>query len=220
MKRKLMQLLVCLGIILSFTAAHANLDDTRSTIEAKYGPARLVIDADNQLWTNEDWLKKGQYRTKAASYMHSFIRQGLQIQMEVVYDTDKPDSTVRAQRFTPGMAIPVKEFRTYFPELITLIDHPQAVCFATEKSITRQFQEDQSPITLGLTVRKAPHAKRGHWYTLMVFNVQDEGRPLKDMQYISGEIYIREFTIEPVLATSATDSLDFAQEWKMIKKYF
>lgn len=220
MRKRIAQLLVCLGILLSVAICQANLDDTRVTIEQKYGPYRLVIDTDNQLWAKDDWEKKGQFRAKAASYMHTFTRHGMQIQMEVTYDTKNADSYVRGQRFTPAMSIQIKEFKKYFPEFTGLLDAPKGTYFTTGKAITRQFQEDQSPITMGLVVKQNPHKSRSSWYTLMAFNIQDEGRLVKEAQYVNGDLYIREFTIEPILMSTTTDELDFGSEWKVIKKYF
>lgn len=81
-------------LLMMSSVAFANLNDNKASIQTRYGDYRLIIDSDNQLWTKADWEVKGTKEVKAASYMYSFTREGLRIQMEVLYSGDKPDSVV------------------------------------------------------------------------------------------------------------------------------
>jgi len=147
---------IMMMVLATCGVAFANLADTRSSVASLYGEYRMVIDTDNQPWTKAEWESKGIQRTRAASYMHYFSRNGMGIQMEVQYETDKEKAFVKLQRFTPNMPIKVKEIRAYFPELIALLDSPKAEVFTTYKELTSHFQEDKSPVFMGLVIKAAP----------------------------------------------------------------
>ncbi len=204
------------ALMLTSGIAFANLDDTKESISSRYGDCRLVIDTDNQIWSKAEWESKGMQRAKAASYMHSFTRNSLRTQMEVMYTNE---GVVRAQRFTPDTAIKIKDFKTYYPEIAQLLGSPQAVAFASYKPLTSQFQEAQSPVTMGVVVKTSPAGHKGSYYTLLAFNIQDEGRLIKDSKFIDPETGIREFTIERVYRTSANDALD-SGDWQRIQNFF
>lgn len=216
--KKIVILCIMTALLALSSIASANLDDTKSSIAQKYGDYRLVIDTDNQPWAKAEWETKGMQRAKAASYVHYFNRNGIGMQMEVQYESDKQGSIAILQRFTPNSAIKVKELRSYFPELTDLIDSPKGEYFATYGEVTRNFQEQASPVTLGLVVKLPPAPKRNKYYTLLAFNIQDEGRFINEPKYIDGETYIREFVIQRVLTSEATDKL--YTEWPAIKKFF
>lgn len=201
------------------STAFASLDDTKQSIASQYGECRMVIDTDNQLWPNSEWDQKGRQRAKAAAYTYSFSRQGQSIQLEVVYTNDKPDAVVVAQRFTPSMAIKVKDFKKYFPEVYQLIKSQKAEAFASYNPVTRHFQEQQSPVTMGVVVKAQPAAHKGSYYTVMAFNIQEEGRLIKDAKFIDDNTYIREFTIERVLRSSVSESME-SLDWQPIKNFF
>jgi hypothetical protein len=215
--KKWLTVLLAGAILATNAVAFANLDDTRATIASKYGDYRLVIDTDNQPWTKDEWDTKGVQRAKASAYMHSYLTNGLRVQVEVMYDSTKPDSFVRAQRFTPDMAIKVKDFKTYFPEIYPLLVGPKTEAIATYKDITRNFQEQKSPVTMGIVLR-TPAPGKGNYYTLIAFNIQDEGRFVKDAKYITDDTYIREFTIEKVLRIDVDENL--GRDWDYINNYF
>ncbi|GMB01932.1 hypothetical protein [Pelosinus sp. IPA-1] len=211
-------LLICSMLFLFSSVAFASLDDTKLTIEKQYGDYRLLIDSDNQLWTKADWEARGSKKAKAASYRYSFSRQGIGVQMEVMYANNKPDALVVAQRFTPDMPITIKEMKKYFPEVYALTKAPKANFFATYSSISRNFQEGQSPVSMGVLIRELTN---GNYYSLLAFNVQDEGRLLKNIEYISEDTYIREFTIERASRTTVHDAMDTSKpDWQPIKNYF
>jgi hypothetical protein len=199
-------------------SAFANLNDTRSSVTSLYGEYRMLIDTDNQPWTKAEWDTKGFQRAKAASYMHYFSRNGLGIQMEVQYGSAKEQAFVKSQRFTPNMPIKVKELRSYFPEMIALLDSPKAQYFTTYKELTRLFQENQSPVTMGVVIRNMPTPGMGSYNTLIAFNIQEEGRIIKDPQFINGDTYIREFIIQQINTSDVTDN--FSNDWHSIKKFF
>jgi len=215
--KKWLTVLLAGTILASSTVAFANLDDTRATVAAKYGDYRLVIDTDNQPWAKEEWDTRGQQRAKAASYMHSYQSNGLRVQVEVMYDSNKPNSYVRAQRFTPDMAIKVKDFKTYFPEVYALLVGPKAEAFTTYKDLTRNFQEQKSPVTMGVVIQ-SPAPGKSSAYTLVAFNIQDEGRFIKDPKYINEDTYIREFTIEQIFRMDVGENL--GKDWAYQKNYF
>jgi hypothetical protein len=214
--KKLVSLLILTVLLTISSVAFASLDDTRASIAAQYGEYRLLIDTNNQLWTKADWEAKGSKRAKAASYMYSFRRQGLGVQMEVMYENSSPQALVRAQRITPDMPIKIKELKEYFPEVYALVAQPNAEAFATYKQLSRQFQEPQSPVSMGILL------KRGSDNTLLAFNIQDEGRYIQDIKYIDEDTYIREFTIEKVSQSAVYEAMKRtnAADWKIIKNYF
>ena len=218
MKRYL-SALVAVAVLGTAQVAFASLDDTKETIAKQYGDFRMIIDEDNQTWSRLDWEAQGKRKAKIASYTHNFSRNGLGIQMEVTYVNEKPGSPVQIQRFTPNMGIKIKEFKEYFPEVYALIQHPKAMTFATyDRRLTRQFQERESPVTMGVAVKTEP-VKQPQWFTLLVFNIQDEGRLVKDIANISGDTYIREFTIERLSKTREGDGMR-SGSWKDIKNFF
>lgn len=214
--------LIAVLLTLTFsTPAFASLADTRASIAQQYGEYRLVIDTDNQLWTSAEWEATGMKKAKASSLMYVFDRQGLRIQMEVQYDGAGPDATVRAQRFTPDAAIRIRDFAAYFPEIAALATAPQAEAFATYNQITLNFQEEQSPVTMGVVVKAPAAPSKRSYYTLLAFNVQDEGRLLKNPQYIGPDTYIREFTVERVTKSTVSENLNgYGGEWTPVKNYF
>ncbi|MBP2627871.1 MAG: hypothetical protein H6Q68_2582 [Firmicutes bacterium] len=219
--RKLVMMLVFSLLFISSSVVFANLNDNRATIQAQYGDYRLIIDSDNQLWTKADWEANGYKKAKAASYMYSFTRQGLRIQMEVLYDNEKSESLVRTQRFTPDMAIKLKEFKLYFPEVYMMITAPKAQVFATNNPLSRHFQDIESPIRMGVLIKELANGKNGSYYPLLAFNIQDEGRLIKDTSLINEDTYIREFTIERTYRTTVHDAMDSSKpEWKIIKSHF
>lgn len=138
--------------------------------------------------------------------------------MDVKYESDKPGAFVRMQRFTPDMPFQIKDFQTMFPEIFPLVSSPQTVVFATYKELTRNLAEKNSPVTLGVAVRKELGAERKGYFALLAFNVQDEGRLIKDPKYIDENTYIREFTIERTYLSVLKDNLH--GDWKEIKNYF
>jgi hypothetical protein len=216
--RKIIVMLVFSMLLMLSSVAFASLDDNRVSIQQQYGDYRLVIDSDNQLWTRADWEEKGYKKAKAASYRYSFSRHGIGVQMEVMYANNKPDAVVSAQRFTPDMPITIKEFKLYFPEVYALTKAPKANFFATHSSISRNFQEGESPVGMGILIREL---SGGKYYTLVAFNIQDEGRLIKDIENIDEDAYIREFIIERASRTTVHDNMDTNNpDWKPIKNYF
>jgi hypothetical protein len=138
--------------------------------------------------------------------------------MEVMYANNKPDAKVVAQRFTPNMPITIKELKLYFPEVYALTKAPKANFFATYNSLSRNFQEGQSPVSMGVLIRELSD---GNYYSLIAFNIQDEGRLIKEIEYINEDTYIREFTIERASRTTVHDNMDTSNpDWKPIKNYF
>ena len=200
------------------STAFASLDDTKTTIASQYGEYRMAIDTDNQLWPKQEWEQKGKKRAKAASFTYSFERQGLGIQVEVMYLNDRPEAPVIAQRFTPNMAIKIKELKDYFPEVYQLVTHPKAEVFISYDQVTRQFQELQSPVTMGVAVKAEPALHKGN-YTVLAFNIQEEGRLIKDPKFIDENTYIREFTIERTKRMVVQEQFD-SDNYKPIKNFF
>ena len=116
------------------------------------------------------------------------------------------------------MPFQIKDFKKMFPEIYVLLDTPQTVVFTTYKELSRNLMEKNSPVTLGVAVKKDPSPERKDHFTLMAFNVQDEGRLIKDPKFIDENTYIREFTIERTYLATLKDNLN--EDWKPAKNYF
>jgi hypothetical protein len=217
MKKFLLGWLV-LGILLAGTPAFAGLGDTKETIGQQYGDFRLVIDSDNQPWTKEQWEKSGYKKAQADTYTYRFRRNDIGIGMDVKYEGDKPGSFVRMQRVTPDMPFQIKDFQKMFPELYPLVSSSESVVFATYKELSRNLMEKNSPVTMGVAVKTDLGGSRKGYFTLMAFNVQDEGRLIKDAKYIDANTYIREFTIERTYLSVLKDNLH--NEWNEMTNYF
>ena len=216
--KKFFSVLLALMVWTIAIPAMANLDDTKATIAQKYGDYRLVIDTDNQPWTKEQWEKSGRKKAQADTYTYRFRRDDIGIGLDVKYESDKPDTFVRMQRFTPDMPFQIKDFKKMFPEIHILLTSPEAVVFTTYKGLTRNLMENNSPVTLGVAIKKDPSLERKGHFTLMAFNIQDEGRLVKDPKYIDENTYIREFTIERTYLAVLKDNLN--ADWKPAKNYF
>lgn len=217
--------LIALGTGVLLTAGSAivlaNPDDTRASIASRYGDYRLVIDTDSQPWTKDEWLAKGIKRAKASAYMHTFTTNGLRVQMEVSYTTNKSDATVQVQRFTPDMSIKIKDFQKYFPEIYPLLIAPKAQAFTSYAPVNKNFQETQSPVTMGVVADQPAVGTSKGTLPLVVFNIQDEGRFVKDPAWINEDTYIREFIVTTVYRPDFIDHFEASNaDWKKIKNYF
>ena len=220
MKKLITATALCVLLSASGGTVFASLDDNQQSIASQYGDYRMVIDTDNQLWTRQEWQEKGRLKARAGSYRYAFSRNDLGMQMEVLYTSDRLEAPVRAQRVTPDMPIKVKDFKLYFPEVYQLITSPHAASFASYVDVTTQFQEQTSPVTLGVVVQTSPASPvhKGS-YTLIAFNIQDEGRLVKNMKYIDENTYIREFTIERINEAKSDEAFSNKQ-WLPIKNLF
>lgn len=194
--KKIIALLLFGLITMSSSFAFAALTDNRAAMAALYGEYRFVIDEDKQLWSKAEWEAKGHKKAKANSYIHYFRRDGLGFQLEVQYEGNSPDSFVRAQRITPDMGIKAYELKSYLPEIYQLVVNPEAKAFGTTEKITRNFRDDSSPVILGV-VLKQPLSRAGSTqYTLLSFNIREEGRLVKDEKDINRDTYIHEILVE------------------------
>lgn len=209
---------LALCILLTGTPAFAGLGDTRETIGQQYGDYRLVIDTDNQPWTKEQWEKSGYKKAQADTFTYRFRRDDIGIGMDVKYEGDKPGSFVRMQRFTPDMPFQIKDFQKMFPELYPLVSSADSVAFASYKELSRNLMEKNSPVSMGVAVKTDLGGSRKGYFTLLAFNVQDEGRLIKDAKYIDANTYIREFTIERTYLSVLKDNLN--GEWQEIRNFF
>ena len=217
--------LIALGTGVLLTAgsaiALANPDDNRDSITTRNGDYRLVIDTDNQPWTKDEWLVKGLKRAVPAAYMHSYETNGLHVQMEVSYLNNKPDATVQIQRFTPDMSIKIRDFEKFFPEVYSLLISPKAEAFSSYASVNKNFQEPQSPVTMGIVVDQPATGKSKSTIPLIVFNIQDEGRFVKDPAWITKDTYIREFIVTTIYRPDFKDHSESNNaDWKRINNYF
>lgn len=217
MKKSILFFVMVILLVMS-SVAFANLSDTKTSIAQTYGDYRMVIDTDNQPWTKAEWELKGYQKAKAASYVYYFSRNDVGMQMEVQYENDKAGAYAILQRFTPNSAIKLKELRNYFPEISSLIDSPRGEYFTSYNEVTRNFQEQASPVTLGLVINSPVAPQRDKYYTVIAFNIQDEGRYVKDPKYISGDTFVREIVIQRVLRSEVAEKLD--TEWTRVKKFF
>lgn len=216
--KKLILAGLALCILLTGSPAFAGLGDTRETIGQQYGDYRLVLDTDNQPWTKEQWEKSGYKKAQADTYTYRFRRADIGIGLDVKYEGDKPGSFVRMQRFTPDMPFQIKDFQKMFPELYPLVSSADSVVFATYKELTRNLMEKNSPVSMGVAVKTDLGGSRKGYFTLLAFNVQDEGRLIKDAKYIDANTYIREFTIERTYLSVLKDNLN--GEWQEMQNFF
>ena len=216
--KRLLGIILMMAVMVTAAPVQANLDDTRASIESRYGEYRLVLDLDNQPWTKEQWEKNGYKKASAATYMYRFRRLDIGIQMDVAYEDSKPTAYVRMQRFTPDNPIQIKDFKKVFPEVYDLLVSQKAVPFATSKDLTKNFSEKGSPVTYGIAINQAPTPDRKSYFTLCAFNITDEGRVIRDAKYIDENAYIREFTIERQWMALYNDNMN--NDWKKIKNYF
>lgn len=218
MKKLFLIVAMCMLTVVAPTTALASLEDTRATIAQQYGDYRLVIDSDNQPWTKEQWEKSGYKKAQADTFTYRFRREDVGIGMDVKYEGDKQESYVRMQRFTPDMPVQIKDFRKMFPEVYAIVSSPNAIVFATYKELSRNLMEKNSPVTLGVAFKKELSNERKGYFMLLAFNVQDEGRLIKDAKFIDENTYIREFTIERTYLSVLKENLTV--DWKQTKNFF
>jgi hypothetical protein len=200
--------------------AFAAVGDSRSDTAALYGEYRIVVDADNQLWTKLDWEESGHKYAKEATLWHQFWRNEQGFQMVAAYETDKPDSVIQIQRFTPQTPFKLSELKVLFPEVQKLLMLPKTVIFATDQQITSHFVETKPEIILGAVLKEAPTANWQAYYTLISFNVVQEGRVIKNTEQINADTLIREFVMERVAKADIEDKLQERSGWKVIPNYF
>ncbi|MDR3564661.1 MAG: hypothetical protein P4N59_24955 [Negativicutes bacterium] len=215
--KKLVAACLFVALVLSTGQVFANLDDNRASIAAKYGEYRLVVDEDGQLWTKADWEGGGSVKAKAGSFVYYFTRNGVNIQMEVLYDSKKAEALVKSQRITPDVAIKIQDFKDYFPEINALVTGPKAEAFATSEELTRNFRDAHSPVTMGVVIKS--QIIRTSSYPLLAFNIKDDGRLIRDAKYIGKGTYIHEFTLERISSMDVDDP--YAQkDWEWLKNPF
>ncbi|CUH94515.1 putative secreted protein [Propionispora sp. 2/2-37] len=188
-------------------AAYANLNDTQAIIAAKYGEYSTVIDESKNHWTREEWDKEGHKYSKEPTYLYSFVSQDLPVRMSVMYENNKPGAYVQIQHFSFNYAIKIKDLKTYFPEAYELATSAEAQSFTSKREITNNFFEPQSPVSLGVIVKENAKQK-GSYFTLLAFNVQNEGKFINHPDMINGDTYIKEFTIERFSAYNAKRALE------------
>ncbi|MDF2502327.1 MAG: hypothetical protein K0Q77_3041 [Anaerosporomusa subterranea] len=200
--------------------AFAAVGNSRSDTAALYGEYRIVVDADNQLWTKLDWEQSGHKYAKEATLWHQFWRNEQGFQMVAAYETGKPDSVVQIQRFTPQSPFKLSEVKTLFPEIHKLLMSPKTVIFATDQQITSHFVESKPEIILGAVIKEAPTADRQAYYTLVSFNVVQEGRVVKHIDQINADTLIREFVMERVSKADVDNKLQERSGWTVIPNHF
>lgn len=191
---------LCLLAMLTISVGHgfAALNDTRATLTSQYGDYHLVSDVYTQLWTKDDWETTGHLRSGANYYIYYFTRNGQQMEMDVRYESDRPDSYVKMQRITPSSPIQIKDFKNYFPEIYQLLTKTTAQSFTTTADLTRNFLDERSPVILGVLINEPAAPGRNGYITLISFNIKDEGRLIRNPKYVTPDCYISEFIIERV----------------------
>ncbi|SEO73077.1 hypothetical protein [Propionispora vibrioides] len=200
--------------------SYANLNDTQATITNKYGDYGTVVDESKNHWTKDEWDKEGHKYSKDPTYIYSFVTSGLPVHMSVMYETTKPGAYVQIQHFSFNYAIKIKDLKIYFPEAYELVTSPAAQSFTSKREITSNFFEPQSPVSLGVIVKENAKQK-GSYFTLLAFNVQNEGKFINHPAMISGDTYIKEFTIERFSAYNAKRALEGKlYDWTMLKSPF
>lgn len=218
--RKFVIFILSLLLVTTMGTAFAAVGHSRSDTAALYGEYRIVIDDDNQLWTKLDWETSGHKYAKEATLWHQFWRNQQGFQMVVAYETNKPDALVQIQRFTPQNSFKLSELKTLFPEIHQLLMQSNTVVFATDQQITKHFFESKPEIILGAVIKEAPAADRQAYYTLISFNVVQEGRVVKHIEQINPDTLIREFVMERVLKSDVENKLQGRSEWTVIPNHF
>jgi len=216
--KRLLGIILMMAVMVTAAPVQANLDDTRASIESKYGEYRLVLDTNNQPWTKEQWEKSGYKKADAATFMYRFRRFDMGIQLDVAFEDNKPNAYVKMQRFTPDNPIQIKDFKKIFPEVYDLLVSPKAVSFTSFKELTKNFTEQGSPVTYGIAINQPPTPDRKAYITLCAFSITDEGRVVKEVKYIDENTYIREFTIERLWTGVFNEYIN--NDWKKIKNFF
>lgn len=218
--KKCIVLTLLMLLAVGMGTASAAVGDSRANTAALYGDYRIVIDTDNQLWTKLDWEASGHKYAKESTLWHQFWRNNQAFQMVVAYETEKPDSLVQIQRFTPQNAFKLSELKTFFPEVYTLVSSPKAMIFGTDQQITRHFAEGKPEVILGVLVKEPPSASQQTYYTLLAFNIVNEGRVIKHIEQINADTLIREFTMERVARADVEDKMQDNSGWNPIANYF
>ena len=218
--KKYVVLTLLLLLVTAVGTAFAAVGDTRSDTATLYGDYRIIIDTDNQPWTKLDWEGSGHKAAKESTLWHQFWRNGQGFQMVVAYEADKPESVVQIQRFTPQNPFKLSDLKTLFPEVYKQLSSSKTVIFATDEQITPHFVEAKPQIILGAMVKESPSLSRQAYYTLIAFNVVQEGRIIKSIEQINSDTLIREFTMERVSRVDADEKLQAGSGWTPIANYF
>lgn len=201
-------------------SAYASLTDTAVQIKEQYGDYRFILDTNKHLWTKAEWEQGEHKKEKPLTYSYSFSRAGLPVHMDVKYE-DSKDGWVEIQHFGFDYSIQAKDLKTYFPEVYRLVTAPAAQAFATDTKLTKNFLEAKSPQTLGVVVQEGVPRPDAGQYTLLAFNVLNEGAFVKQPDQITPDTYIKEFTIERVTTYKVKISLQQKNgEWKPLTNIF
>jgi hypothetical protein len=200
-------------------AALAAPGDTREKMAGLYGEYRLVNDTEGKLWSRADWESSKAKRGGPESYVYFFARLDTRMTTVAAYDKRGGDH-VALQHFSFDTPISVGKFKEYFPEVYALITDTKAKVFIINSDeLNSKFLEEKNTISFGVVVEKEV-AKETGYYTVMSFNIRDNGRLVKDAQYIDGNTAILEFIMEKFPASDARDKLYIAETWKPVKNYF
>jgi hypothetical protein len=220
----MLHILRCLAAMVLITlfsanpAGYASPGDSQEKIAALYGDYRLAVDTTGKLWSKADWEAIGKKTGVPDKLIYYFSSGGMHITTTVRY---QGKGQVTVQHFQPDMSITIKEFKDYFPEVVELITCPEAQVFTTNDStINQRFQEAMNPVGFGVVIQKNVSPKESGVYTLISFNVRDNGRIIRDIRFMDDKMTIVEFTMEKVKAADVRDKQVITSEWKPMKNWF
>lgn len=207
---------ILITLLAVMPAADASPGDSKEKVAAQYGEYRVVNDSEGRQWAKADWESRGKGAV-AESYVHYFSRQDTKVTTVVAYQGGR----VAQQYFTLDMPITISQFKAYFPEVYALLTDAKAKVFVA-KSAERngKFYEEHNPISFAAVIEKDASPQEAGYYTLISFNIRDNGRLVKDAQYIDGNTAIVEFIMEKFPASDARDKLYITESWKPVKNYF
>lgn len=218
-QRRLAALLLMLLMVLS-SVAYAAPGDTREKTAALYGEYRLVNDSEDKVWSRADWESSKRKGALAESYVHYFSRQGITCTTTVGY-TKIGGENVAVQHFSFDTPISVSQFKEYFPEIYALIADAKAKAFIVNSGeLNGRFLEEKNPFSFGVIVEKDISSKDTGNYTLMSFNIRDNGRLIKDARFIDNKATIVEFVMEKVSVRDVREKLHMDGIWKPVANYF
>jgi uncharacterized protein YuzE len=131
-------LLLFLAGILSFTLtsiAFAEIGNSKSQIEQRYGDYTLVQDGFNRIWTQNEWKSALHSGAKAYGYMTTVKEMNATIWIEY----NEQNQVVKETIIMDG-SIKIRDFQNYFSELYTTITAADSSVFVIRTSPKEQLR--------------------------------------------------------------------------------
>lgn|GEM_PF-1065738 len=132
-------LIIFFSCILSFsltTIAFAEMGNSKSQIEQKYGDCFLVQDELNRIWTQNEWKSVASADAKAKAY--GYITKDGEINVISWFEYSKQNRVVKETTTMDG-AIKIRDFKNHFRELYADIVAPDSAVFVIGTFPKRQL---------------------------------------------------------------------------------